>query len=181
MRFRKRRGEILEGDMTPMIDMTFQLIAFFMVLINFSQTEQDQRILLPDSVLAKPPDQPLQYPITIHLTREGRVRYGGQELANMNRLRPYLVNERSILDGRERPLSDATVIIRADRLAKAGVVQKLIQVCQEEQFVKFALRAKKMLAHDGASAVTGPPSRVFPAMAVGDGEMSVGVPPARAR
>ncbi len=143
MRFRKRRGEILEGDMTPMIDMTFQLIAFFMVLINFSQTEQDQRILLPDSVLAKPPDQPLQYPITIHLTREGRVRYGGQELANMNRLRPYLVNERSILDGRERPLSDATVIIRADRLAKAGVVQKLIQVCQEEQFVKFALRQRR--------------------------------------
>jgi len=27
-----------EPDMTPMIDMTFQLIAFFMVLINFSQS-----------------------------------------------------------------------------------------------------------------------------------------------
>ena len=47
MRFRKRaESEILEGDLTPMIDMTFQLIAFFMVLINFSQTEPDQRILL---------------------------------------------------------------------------------------------------------------------------------------
>ena len=71
------------------------------------------------------------------------MRYGGQELANMNRLRPYLVNERAILEGRDRPLSDATVIIRADRQAKAGVVQKLIQVCQEEQFEKFALRQRR--------------------------------------
>ncbi len=144
MRFKKRTGsEILEGDLTPMIEMTFQLIAFFMVLINFSQTETDQRILLPESVLAKPPDQPLETPITIQLKKDGVVVYGGQELANLNRLRPYLVNERNILNGRERPLSDATIVIRAHQLAKAGVVQKLIQVCQEEQFVKFALRAKE--------------------------------------
>ena len=144
MRFRKSRGsETLEGDLTPMIDMTFQLIAFFMVLINFSQTEADQSILLPESALAKPPDRPLDYPITIELKQDGTVIYGGQELANMNRLRPYLVNERSVLQGRDRDLKEATVIIRAHRLAKAGVVQKLIQVCQEEEFVRFALRAKE--------------------------------------
>ncbi|MEM1303854.1 MAG: biopolymer transporter ExbD, partial [Planctomycetota bacterium] len=45
MRVKKRKEmEAAEGDMTPMIDMTFQLIAFFMVLINFSEVEQDQRI-----------------------------------------------------------------------------------------------------------------------------------------
>jgi len=144
MRMRRREeSKILEGDLTPMIDMTFQLIAFFMVLINFSQTETDQQIMLPESVLAKPPDQPFQYPITIQLTRDGKVRYGGQELANMRRLRPYLVNERTILEGRDKPLTDATVIIRADRQAKAGEVERLIQVCQQEQFQKFALRAKE--------------------------------------
>lgn len=146
MHFQKK-GEsgLLEGDLTPMIDMTFQLIAFFMVLINFSQTEADQRILLPESRLAKPPDQPREYPITIQLKQDGTVIYGGEELANMDRLRPYLVNERTVLKGRDRPLSDATVIIRAHRRAKAGMVQKLIQVCQEEQFVTFALRAKEKI------------------------------------
>ena len=144
MRFREKSGSgILEGDLTPMIDMTFQLIAFFMVLINFSQTEQDQRILLPDSTLAKPPDRPMQYPITVHLTRRETVVYGGHELANMRQLRPYLANERTILEGRHRELSEATIVIRADRRAKAGVVQKLIQLCQEEQFEKFALRVKE--------------------------------------
>jgi biopolymer transport protein ExbD len=146
MRFKKRAGSgILEGDLTPMIDMTFQLIAFFMVLINFSQTEADQSILLPESALAKPPDRPLDFPITIQLKKDGVVVYGGQELANMNRLRPYLVNERNVLEGRDRDMGDATVIIRAHREAKAGVVQRLIQVCQEEQFVKFALRAKEVV------------------------------------
>ena len=77
------------------------------------------------------------------LQKNGKVVYGGQELANMNRLRPYLVNERSVLQGRDRPLSDATIVIRAHNEAKAGVVQQLIQVCQEEQFQQFALRAKE--------------------------------------
>ena len=48
--------------MTPMIDMAFQLIAFFMFAISFSQNEQDERVLLPDSVLAKPANQPLEAP-----------------------------------------------------------------------------------------------------------------------
>ena len=55
MRIRKKAEGIHEGDLTPMIDMTFQLIAFFMVLVNFTQTEQNQRIQLPQSELAKPP------------------------------------------------------------------------------------------------------------------------------
>ena len=38
--------------MTPMIDMTFQLIAFFMVLINFTEADQNQAINLPSSELA---------------------------------------------------------------------------------------------------------------------------------
>jgi hypothetical protein len=53
------------------------------------------------------------------------------------------VNERVVLKGRDQPLSEATVVIRAHRLAKAGVVQKLIQICQDEQFEVFALRAEE--------------------------------------
>jgi biopolymer transport protein ExbD len=144
MRFRRKRGgQKAEMDMTPMIDMAFQLIAFFMFAISFSQNEQDERVMLPDSVLARPASQPLKHPVTIHLTRTGGVVYGGQEMPEMNRLRPYLVNERLVLLGRKREMTDATVVIRADRFAKAGVVQKLIQMCQEEKFEKFALRAQE--------------------------------------
>ena len=142
MRIKKAPSGIQEGDMTPMIDMTFQLIAFFMVLINFSQSEQNERILLPDSELAKPPEAPLDFPITLHLTKEGSVIIGGQEMT-IEGLKPYLSAEADVLRIRGKPLSDATIIIRGHREAQTGKVQDLIRVCQQTNFEKFALRAKE--------------------------------------
>ena len=54
-----------EMDTTPMIDVTFQLLAFFMFVLNFSQVDQDQRINLPLSELARPPDVAYDEPLTI--------------------------------------------------------------------------------------------------------------------
>ena len=45
-------------DMTPMIDMTFQLITFFVFTLNFSTAVQDDRVQLPVSQLAKPAEGP---------------------------------------------------------------------------------------------------------------------------
>ena len=53
--------------MTPMIDMVFQLIAFFMVLINFAQTEANDHVKLPSSQLVKPPEVALEFPIVLHV------------------------------------------------------------------------------------------------------------------
>jgi biopolymer transport protein ExbD len=128
-------------DMTPMIDMTFQLIAFFMFVINFSEAEQDDRIQLPGSQLAKPSDAPLNSPITLQLTSKSSVVYGG-ELIGLAELGTYLEREKSaLLDAGKEPV-ESTVIVRADGSAKTGEVQEIIKVCQEKGFEKFALRAK---------------------------------------
>jgi biopolymer transport protein ExbD len=142
MRIKKAETNIVEGDLTPMIDMTFQLIAFFMVLINFTQTERNDRIQLPESVLAKPPDAPLEHPITLHLTEEGTVIIGGEEIA-ITGLGPYLSREANVLRIRGKPLSDATIVIRGHRDAQTGRVQELIRECQRNNFEKFALRAEE--------------------------------------
>ncbi len=141
---KKHSGGIVEGDMTPMIDMAFQLIAFFTVMINFSQSEQNARIQLPKSELAKPPDAPMEYPITIHLTKEGTAILGGEEVF-LEGLRPYLVRESDLLALQGRPQSEATVIVRAHKDARTGDVQKLIEVCQKNNFEKFALRAEERI------------------------------------
>ncbi len=142
MRVKRRTSEIHEGDLTPMIDMTFQLIAFFMVLINFTDTVQDERIKLPASALAKPPDSPLETPIVLQLTSEGHVVYQGRTWT-VDNLKPQLVSERQFLEYQKKSVSEATIIIRADSTAKTGLVQKLIEACQEAKFEKFALRAKQ--------------------------------------
>jgi biopolymer transport protein ExbD len=144
MRIRRFRSEVVESDMTPMIDLTFQLLAFFMVIVNFSDADQNERIKLPKSVLAKPPDQPLEHPITLHLTREGTVIYGPDEVS-IAALPTYLRRERAVIESEHRKVSDANIIIRADKSTQTGRVQELIKVCQENQFERFVLRAMEIV------------------------------------
>ena len=128
-------------DMTPMIDMTFQLITFFMFVMNFSEAEQDDRIQLPMSQLAKPVDGPVDKPITLQLANSGSVIYAG-EMIGLRDIGGYLEREKSVmLDAGKEPAA-ATVIVRADGRAKTGEVQEIIKICQEKGFEKFALRAQ---------------------------------------
>ncbi len=135
--------EMAEGDMTPMIDMTFQLIAFFMVLINFSDVEQDQRINLPASELARPPEVAYDEPITIQMTSRDTILFGGDELT-LEGIKSALLREAQLIRAHpDKKVSDVTVILRADRTAKSGKVQEVIQLCQDAQFDTFALRGKQ--------------------------------------
>jgi biopolymer transport protein ExbD len=128
-------------DMTPMIDMTFQLITFFMFVMNFSEAEQDDRIQLPSSQLAKPVEGAMESPITLQLTNNGSVIYAG-ELVAVADVGTYLEREKTVmLDAGKEP-SAATVIVRADGRAKTGEVQEIIRKCQEKGFERFALRAQ---------------------------------------
>jgi biopolymer transport protein ExbD len=128
-------------DMTPMIDMTFQLITFFVFTLNFSEAEQDDRIQLPMSQLAKPVDGPVEKPITLQLTNKGSVIYAG-ELIGLRDVSGYLEREKSVMIDAGKEPNAATVIVRADGAAKTGEVQDIIKICQEKGFEKFALRAK---------------------------------------
>ena len=128
-------------DMTPMIDMTFQLITFFMFVMNFSEAEQDDRIQLPLSQLAKPVEGAMETPITLQLTQDGSVIYAG-ELISVRDIGGYLEREKAVmLDAGKEPNS-ATLIVRADGRAKTGEVQDIIRICQEKGFERFVLRAQ---------------------------------------
>jgi biopolymer transport protein ExbD len=142
MRLRKKFSGVEEGDLTPMIDMTFQLIAFFMVLVNFSEAEQDDRVKLPESELAKPPEAPFEDPITLQMTKEGSVIMQG-EIFRLEMMPRRMSRENGILRKMGKSPGEATVIIRAHEDCATGKVQELIKICQEEQFVRFALRAKE--------------------------------------
>src|SRR5215813_10674648 len=100
--------------MTPMIDMTFQLIAFFMVLINFAEDNQDQRINLPQSELAKPPEGAMESPITLQLDKDGKVLFSGEEAVPVQGMRDKLRIEANAIQALGKSVGSATVIIRAD-------------------------------------------------------------------
>ena len=129
--------------MTPMIDVTFLLIAFFMFVLNFSEVDQDQRVNLPLSELAKPPDAPYASPLTVQMTADETILFAGDEITP-GELQSALLREAQIIRAYpNKKLSDVTVVIRADRLAKTGRVQEIIQMCQKAGFDMFALRGRQ--------------------------------------
>jgi biopolymer transport protein ExbD len=143
MRLGKKSAGIHEGDMTPMIDMVFQLIAFFMVLVNFTEADQNQRIHLPSSELAKPPDAPLDTPITIHVTEDGTAIMGPNEVPIQGLTRLLTIEHQVLVRKGDGRAKEATIIIRGDGFTQFGLIQEVIQVCQDVGFEKFALRAKQ--------------------------------------
>ena len=142
MKVKNKPVDLAEGDLTPMIDMTFQLIAFFMVLINFAQTESNDRVKLPSSVLVKPPEDVIDFPVILHIAEGGDIIMGGEEYTAAT-LPRGLAGEISVLKLENKTPADANVIIRAHKDCAAGDVQEIISVCQESNFESFALRVKE--------------------------------------
>jgi biopolymer transport protein ExbD len=128
-------------DMTPMIDVTFQLITFFMFTLNFTEAEQDQRIQLPTSQVAKPVENSDIEPLTLQLMNDGRVIYNGEAVA-LTALGDYLQNEKAVMVAAGKEPSAATVVVRADGRSRTGDVQQIIRSCQETGFITFTLRAE---------------------------------------
>lgn len=146
MRFRKKtETKIMEGDLTPMIDVTFQLIAFFMLLINFSEVDHAEEIMLPSSVLAKPPETRPDYQIILNLNPDGTVKFDGLQVEKIEFLSSILEREISSAK-REGVGTDAVaVIIRSHEATPTGLVQKLIKQCQSKELVNFKFRVNEKL------------------------------------
>lgn len=139
--------------MTPMIDIVFQLIAFFMVITNFEQQQADERVTLPKDQLAKPPEVKRESALTINLgfekDKQGEIIdptpyiFFGDEKLTVEQSSTRLRQESQFYQTIGTDLEEVTVEIRADAGVKSGLVQELIQKCQEEGvgFQRFALKA----------------------------------------
>jgi biopolymer transport protein ExbD len=142
MRVKQQAPDMAEGDMTPMIDMTFQLIAFFMVLINFAQTEANDHVVLPNSRLVKPPEVALEFPIILHVAADGRIYLGGENYT-AETLKLGLDRELAVIRGEGKTPGDANVVIRGHKDCAAGEIQEVVRVCQDSKLENFALRVKE--------------------------------------
>ena len=151
MKISRHTSNVIELDLTPMIDVVFQLIAFFMIVTNFEQTQADERVKLPANELARPPLAPRPQELVLNLgfVRENGVRTHPEPVIFRGGGNNFLVRD----FGRELDLearvaratktdpATVTVVIRADAEVPTGDVQQLIKLAQESGFEKFALKA----------------------------------------
>jgi len=106
-----------EVNMSPLVDMVFLLLIFFMVTTVFVE-ETGVEVQKPSAASA---EQLEKNSILIAVTREGKVVYGGRDIG-VNGVRGLVSR---FLQTREAP-----VILLTDEMAHAGVVVDVIDECK---------------------------------------------------
>ena len=156
------RDEAVKPNLTPLIDVVFQLITFFIMLMTIAKDDAAQRIHLPIAQTAAILDDD-QIPDSINvniawLERDGRrtpVLLGwGLELnlddpAGFERLRRLIATQADIEKRRQiaagtydpREGLSTTVIVRVDEEVDYGIFRQVMRICRENGFTKFQLKA----------------------------------------
>ena len=154
---RKRRKKMpggVEMDMTPMIDIVFQLIAFFMLITNFEQTQADERVKLPSDQLAMPLEVARVKQLTLNIgfirdkdgnrRSEAFVFYAGENIPVLN-MGKSLNKEARLYKQEGTDIKDVTVVFRADKETPTGLVQELMSLSQQAGFEKFRWAAMQKI------------------------------------
>lgn len=132
MRFRtgRRRPRLAELSLTPLIDIVFNLLIFFLMSSTFDQ-RAGLEVELPDT--EQPPSQPGEHDVVVSVTRDGALHHKGREVT-ADQLRGRLVHHKE-----RHP--NAAVIIDADEGSRHGVVVQVMSVAREAGFTDVAIAA----------------------------------------
>jgi biopolymer transport protein ExbD len=129
----KQREEDAAVNMTPMIDVVFQLIIFFVVSIDMQNKQTEMNLRLAMSPNGKAVERKDPRTVYVDVERTGLVRVAGGRinLLNLQALMTKLVRE----NGQGLP-----VVIRADAGVMHDEVRKVIDICARAGLwrIKFA-------------------------------------------
>lgn len=140
-----------EPNLTPLLDVVFQLITFFMLVFKISGDNYDQRVHLPVAGSARPVEgaQVDNDRIVLNIDGRGRLLWSGQTFDMERAIREIrtqaqLVRMNAKIGGKALQDGDAlptTVVMRADRRVPFSQIYRYISSCQANGFTKFALKA----------------------------------------
>ena len=130
MKFKRQSSRKLSSittlDLTPMVDVVFNLLIFFALSLNFVASSGGINVNLPEASSAKPIKTEN---ITINLTKSGKLYYN-KEVATKEQIKKNLkaVKDKSSL-----------IIIRADNEVEHGKVVEAMDLAKVEGFTKLAI------------------------------------------
>ena len=123
MKFRTARREELELNITPLIDIVFLLLIFFMVSTTF-QKESQLQVQLPEATQSSQAEP--KEPLELVISADGQYAIGGHELAD-NQLGTVIEALRKAAGGKH----DQPLIVRADgRTPHQAVVRAMDAAAQ---------------------------------------------------
>src|SRR3954451_3515264 len=143
-----------EPNLTPLLDVVFQLITFFMLVINFSNENYDQRVRLPVAGSARPVEDEKvlsEDRLILNIDPDGHLLFGGEvqplhKAIQTIRHQADLIKINLKAGGQQLDSSGSlptTVVLRGDKDTTFASVLSLIKACQSNGFRKFALKAMR--------------------------------------
>ncbi len=134
-----------EPNLTPILDMVFQLITFFMLVLNFKANAMDKDMALPIVGSAKAPsekDGPGEEVMVININKKQQITMFNQVIDNFKQRVANEANQSRIKYslGKDDKIP-ATVALRADAGTPYKIVNTVIVECQKQGFRKFSLKA----------------------------------------
>jgi len=108
-------------EMTPIIDMVFLLLIFFLVATTFHQTEREMQIALPEAVSAGPISIALRE-IVVNIDEQGQIIVGGRSISREDL--STIVSE-AVANNPEQK-----VTVRGDRNAPYAHIARALDVCK---------------------------------------------------
>ena len=131
MRFRKSEEESFALDLTPMIDVVFLLLIFFMVSTVFVDFDRRMELILPSSKSSVPDENKKQ--LEIEMTNDKQIFLNGTQIT-LQEL------ESTILSSREE-LGESGVI-RADKNLPYGDVVQVMGILQNAGIQDISVAVK---------------------------------------
>jgi biopolymer transport protein ExbD len=125
--------------------------------MNFTAADHNERIKLPVSETAQPPEMPPTEPMTLHILAEGNVVYNGTEYSLAELPKP-VDRQIRLLQYMNVPKEKITVIIRADARTPSKTVLEVIEMCQSNGLTRFLLQTKM----DETLPEKRPPENILP-------------------
>jgi biopolymer transport protein ExbD len=141
-----------EPNLTPLLDVVFQLITFFMLVINFSSENYDQRVRLPVAELAGPVGEEARVSedrLVLNVDKEGHLLISG-EVQPLHKAIQTLKHQADLVklnlkaSGTKADPSGTlptTIILRVDKEAAFSSLYSLIKACEAQGFRKFQFKA----------------------------------------
>jgi biopolymer transport protein ExbD len=108
-------------ELTPLIDMVFLLLIFFLVATTFHQTEREMQVALPHAAFAGPISTSLRE-IVINVDQDGGIIVSGRTVD--------ADDLRSIIEQAVAVNPDQKVTVRGDRRAAYGNVARVLDICK---------------------------------------------------
>lgn len=134
-----------EMDMTPIIDVVFNLVIFFMLTANMAQT-QVAKLELPAANEADTTSEADPTRLIVNVLKSGVVEIAGQNMSdNEGELRKLLKAEADQKRDPANPkFSEKALLVRVDSNCKYDDVQRFMQLCTEFGIYKLEFAALKL-------------------------------------